>query len=81
VRVFKPITAEAMVKAKPDVLLVTTTGLESVGGEAGLLKLPGVAQTPAAAKKRIVAIEDLPLLGMGPRTGAALDQLVTALAK
>lgn len=81
VKGFKPITAEAMVEAAPDVILVMKMGLESVGGEQGLLKLPGVAQTPAGKNKRIVSVDDLELLGMGPRTGKALDQLVTAFQK
>ncbi|MFI6391871.1 hemin ABC transporter substrate-binding protein [Nonomuraea sp. NPDC050547] len=78
VKGFKPITAESMVKAAPDVILVMKMGLDSVGGEAGLLKLPGVAQTPAAKNGRVVALDDLELLGMGPRTGQALAKLVTA---
>jgi iron complex transport system substrate-binding protein len=61
------------------VLLLLSAGLASVGGEAGLLKLPGVAQTPAGANKRIVALDDQYLLGLGPRTGAALAELVTEL--
>jgi len=75
---FKPITAEAMVKAAPDHILVMEAGLESVGGVDGLLKLPGVAETPAGKNKRIVSLDDLELLGMGPRTGQAIDKLVTA---
>ena len=41
------ITSEALVEAAPDVILMTTTGLESVGGIDGLLEIPGIAQTPA----------------------------------
>ncbi|MEV8631197.1 ABC transporter substrate-binding protein [Streptosporangium sp. NPDC051023] len=78
VKGYKPITAEAMVKAAPDQILVMSMGLESVGGVDGLLKLPGVAETPAGKNKRIVSLDDLELLGMGPRTGQALDKLVTA---
>ncbi|WP_326635840.1 ABC transporter substrate-binding protein [Streptosporangium sp. NBC_01755] len=75
---YKPITAEAMVKAAPDHILVMKMGLESVGGVDGLLKLPGVAETPAGKNKRIVSLDDLELLGMGPRTGQAIGKLVTA---
>jgi iron complex transport system substrate-binding protein len=79
VRGFRPLTPEALATARPDVLLLLSAGLASVGGEAGLLKLPGVAQTPAGANKRIVALDDQYLLGLGPRTGAALAELVTEL--
>ncbi|GAA2825368.1 heme/hemin ABC transporter substrate-binding protein [Crossiella cryophila] len=74
---FTPLTAEALVKAQPDVFLVMSKGLDSVQGVDGLLKLPGVAQTPAAANRRVVAIEDGVLLNFGPRTAL----VVTALAE
>lgn len=70
----KPLTSEALVASAPDVILVPSRGLESLGGIDGLLRLPGVADTPAAKAKRIVAMDDVLLLGFGPRTGrAALD--------
>lgn len=75
---YKPITAEAMVTGAPDIILVMADGLESVGGEQGLLKLPGVAQTPAGKNKRIVSLDGLELLGMSLRTGPAIEKLVTA---
>ena len=46
-----------------------------LGGEAGLLHLPEIAQTPAARNHRIVALDGLLLLGFGPRTGTAIRQL------
>lgn len=75
----KPLTAEALVAAAPDVVLVPARGLESLGGEAGLLAVPGVAGTPAGRAKRIVAVDDLLLLGFGPRTGEAVALLARAL--
>lgn len=74
---FTPLTAEALVKAQPEAFLVMSKGLDSVQGMDGLLKLPGVAQTPAAAARRVVAIEDGVLLNFGPRTAL----VVTALAE
>lgn len=76
---FTPLTAEAMVAANPDHLLVLSGGLESVGGIDGLLRLPGVAQTTAGANRAVIDLDDLELLGLGPRTPAALDMLVDAL--
>jgi iron complex transport system substrate-binding protein len=74
-----PISAEAVVEAAPDVLVVTATGLESVGGLEGLLAIDGLANTPAGRARRVLAYDDQLLLGNGPRTGALLDQLVTDL--
>ncbi|GBD17334.1 Hemin-binding periplasmic protein HmuT [bacterium HR26] len=76
---YKPLTPEALVAAQPDVLLLLEAGLESVGGVDGLLQLPGIAETPAGQNRRVVALDDLYLLGMGPRTGQALRDLVLAL--
>jgi iron complex transport system substrate-binding protein len=76
---FTPLTAEAMVKAQPDVLLVMTKGLDSVGGIDGLLELPGIAQTPAGRERRIIAVDDGLLLSFGPRTGAVLRSLAEQL--
>ena len=72
------LSTESVVEAAPDVLLVTTTGLESVGGVDGLLAIPGIDQTPAARDRRVVAFEDQYLYGLGPRTGALVAELVTA---
>lgn len=74
-----PVTSEGLVAARPDVLLVLKDGLASVGGVDGLLRIPGVAQTPAGQQRRVLAYDDLLLLGLTPRTGAALRSLVRGL--
>ncbi|MFJ6723631.1 MULTISPECIES: hemin ABC transporter substrate-binding protein [unclassified Streptomyces] len=73
---FTPITTEALAAARPDVILMMTKGLESVGGLDGLLKIPGIAQTPAGMNRRVVDMEDGVLLGFGPRTPLVIDILV-----
>ncbi|WP_369379400.1 hemin ABC transporter substrate-binding protein [Streptomyces sp. cg36] len=78
---FTPLTSEALVKAAPDAILVMRKGLTSVGGIDGLLKIPGVAQTPAGLDRRIVSIDDGVLLNYGPRTDEVLKSLVDQLYK
>lgn len=78
---YKPITAEAVVTANPDVILMLDKGLSSIGGIEGVLKLPGVAVTPAGKNKRIIAMDDLYLLGFGPRLGQAVRDLTQHLYK
>ncbi|MFI9503841.1 hemin ABC transporter substrate-binding protein [Nocardia sp. NPDC052566] len=76
---FTTITSEGMISAAPDVLLVMTDGLQSIGGPDGLAKVPGIAQTPAGRNKRVVDMADSVLLSFGPNTGrviAALGQAV-----
>ncbi|MGW2399128.1 heme/hemin ABC transporter substrate-binding protein [Kitasatospora sp. NPDC001664] len=76
---FTPLTGEALVKAAPDAVLVMGKGLESVGGVDGLLKLPGVAQTPAGLDRRVVSIPDGELLSYGPRTPGVLTSIASQL--
>lgn len=77
---YKPLTAESAIAAAPDVLMTTSEGLAAMGGLAQLLKMPGVALTPAARNKRVVADMDaLLLLGFGPRLPAALRRLSAQL--
>ncbi len=76
-RPFNTMTAESLATLDPDVIVVMTKGLESVGGVAGLLKLPGVAQTQAGKNHAIIDVDDSLLLSFGPRT----PSLVVALAE
>lgn len=72
---FKPITAESLVAANPDVILMFDSGLQSLGGIEGLLQIPGVAQTNAGKNKRVIEMDGQFLTGFGPRTGKAIAVL------
>ena len=74
-----PLTAESVLEAAPDVFLVSTTGLESVGGLDGLLAIPGIAQTPAGEATRVITHPDQYLFLGGPRAGMLLAELVGEL--
>lgn len=74
---FNTMTAEALATLNPNVIIVMTKGLQSVGGLPGLLKLPGVAQTQAGKSGAIIDVDDSLLLSFGPRT----PSLVTSLAE
>jgi iron complex transport system substrate-binding protein len=76
---FTPITSEALAAAAPDAILVMSKGLESVGGVDGLVRIPGVAQTPAGMDRRVVTVDDGVLLNYGPRTDQVLSSLVAQL--
>lgn len=76
---YKPLTPEAAIAAAPDVILATEQGLQAAGGIDGLLKAPGLAQTPAGRARRVVALEALLLLGFGPRLPQAVAALADAL--
>lgn len=72
---YKPLTAESALAAAPDVILTTSRSLAAVGGAEGLLKAPGLAHTPAGTARRVVVMDDVFLLGFGPRLGEAVQTL------
>jgi iron complex transport system substrate-binding protein len=74
-----PMTPEGIVNAAPDVILTTDASLERLGGREVFMELPGIAQTPAAENDRVYAMEDLYLMGFGPRTGQAIADLAMLL--
>lgn len=76
---YRPLTAEAVVGAAPDVILLTDEGLEHLGGVDGAVGLPGVSLTPAGKDRRVIAMDTLYLLGFGARLGDAATELAAAL--
>ena len=76
---FTPVSAEVLADLNPDVILVMSKGLASVGGIAGLKALPGVAQTTAGKKGRILAVDDSLLLSFGPRTPDLILQMAASV--
>jgi len=76
----KPMTAEALVAAAPDVLVMMTDGLASVGGIDGLMAtIPAVAQTPAGENRRVVDMADTAILSFGPRSAEIISALARAV--
>ena len=76
---FSPLTAESIIELKPEIIMVMSKGLASVGGVSGLLALPGVAQTPAGKESRVISVDDSLLLSFGARTPSLLNALAAAL--
>lgn len=75
----EPANAEALARINPEVIIMMTDGLKSTGGVDGLLERPGVAQTIAGQKQRIVTIPDGQSLAFGPMTGQTLVKLAKAV--
>ena len=72
---YRPLTAEAMASAAPQVLLNSTQGIEALGGEAAFWQRPELPLTPAFGRKALVAMEASHLLGFGPRLPGAVQEL------
>jgi heme transport system substrate-binding protein len=73
------LSAERLVLASPNVLIAPTEGFDILGGLDAYLALPGVADTPAGKARAVLTYDEALLLGMGPRVGSALRQLVLDL--
>jgi iron complex transport system substrate-binding protein len=75
----KPLNAEGLVKSEPDLYLMMTLGLKSVGGVDGLMKVPGVADTSAGLNGCVVDMSDYEILSFGPQFPSTLRALGTAI--
>ncbi len=79
-RGMQPMTAEALVAAQPDALIMMTDGLASAGGVEGLLaRIPALAQTPAGQHGRVIDMADDAIFGFGPRSADVVRALAKAL--
>jgi len=75
---YKPVNDEAIVAAKPEVVLTMQRGREQLDAQS-VFSNPSFALTPAAAKQSFVAMDGLYLLGFGPRTASAARDLALSL--
>lgn len=78
---FKPLTPEALLNSNPDYILMFDTGLQSMGGVDGVLKIEGLDRTNAGKNKKIIAMDGLLLTGFTPRIGQAVTQLNQQLSE
>ncbi|MBM3115499.1 heme/hemin ABC transporter substrate-binding protein [Jeongeupia naejangsanensis] len=77
---YKPLSLEGIAALKPDLIVTSTASLAASGGLDALLARPGIAATPAAKNRRVIVMDDLLLLGYGPRLPQALRELKAAPA-
>ena len=72
---WQPLSPEALLAINPDVYLVMQLGYDAVGGIEGMLAIPGMAETEAGKHRRVIVMEDILLLGFGPRMAETIVQL------
>lgn len=77
-RGYKPISAEALATLQPDLIITTEASVKALGGIAEFVAAAGIAMTPAARRGHVLVMDDLLILGLGPRTGMAVQQLIDA---
>ncbi len=72
---YRSMTAEAMASAAPDFILTSDQSIEAHGGVDRFWQRPELALTPAYAKRSLVTMDALLLLGFGPRLPEAVGEL------
>ena len=75
---YKPMADEAVIAARPDVVLVMTRGNHELTAN-DVFALPALQATPAAQAKALVSLDGLLLLGFGPRTPEAAREVMERL--
>lgn len=73
---YTPMSAEAILVAQPDVVVIDGATLERLGGTEALGGIPGLADTPALLDGRVVTVDVLPFVGFGPRSPHLLGELI-----
>lgn len=75
---YKPLNDEAIIAARPDVILMMRDGGPGAS-DAEVLANPAIALTPAGQNKALIRQGGMTMLGFGPRTAEAIRDLATAL--
>ena len=77
---YQALSAEAVVQARPELILTTEDSIQASGGVSAFWRHPGLALTPAARHKRLVSMDAMALLGFGPRLPDMLKALHEAVS-
>ena len=76
---YKLLNDEAIIAAKPDVVLLMDSAGNGTATADDVLDNPGIALSPAGANKAVIHMDGSYLLGFGPRTPTAVLDLVHQL--
>ena len=76
---YRPLTPEAVIASKADYILVTRQTVDAMGGIQAILDQPAINRTPAGKAGKVLEFDALLLLGFGPRTPQAAEQLALKL--
>lgn len=77
---YKQLSDEAVITANPDIILMMSRGGDDHSGAlADVLANPALASTPAGQAKNLIRLDGNYMLGFGPRTAEAIEDLAVAL--
>lgn len=72
---YKQVSDEAIIAAKPNVILMMQRRGNHSNSDEDVLSHPAIATTPAGKNKKIIRMDGAYLLGFGPRTASAISDL------
>lgn len=75
---YAPVSAEALAGHPPEFVLVSARSLTALGGPEAVLGLPGLA-TSGLDAQHVIAVDDLAVLGFGPRLPAGLVDIASRM--
>lgn len=76
---YKQLADEAVITARPDVILMMNRSGDHAAADGDLFKHPAIASTPAGEAKSVLRMDGAYMLGFGPRTAEAIHELATSL--
>ncbi|NKE47516.1 ABC transporter substrate-binding protein [Roseomonas frigidaquae] len=76
---YRPLSAESSAQRAPEVIVMMEHALAEAGGIDGVLRATALSVTPAAATRRVVALEGSYMLNFGPRAAHARRDLAARL--
>jgi len=80
IRGTRAVSAEALLAADPDVVILSQQAVDASGGlEGAISAIPGLDKTRAAQKGQIVVVDLLQLLGFGPRHPEAIEAIMAMI--
>ncbi|MBN3205776.1 hemin ABC transporter substrate-binding protein, partial [Pectobacterium brasiliense] len=72
---YQQLSQEGEIASAPELIQISSQGLKTVGGEAHVWKLHGLALTPAGKNKRLLVVDDMAMLGLTLETPAQMAKL------
>ena len=76
---YKPLSAEIVLAASPEVIIAPAHAAKALGGMAAIKARPELAAAPAVERDRVFVMDGMLLLGFGPRTPQAVADLAALL--
>ena len=76
---WKPMSAEAVIAAAPEVIFLSSFHVKRMGGIEAVMNLPAILSTPAGATRSFVVLNSNMMLQFGPRSPVTIAEMNAAL--